>query len=220
MAWKYILFDLDGTLTDSSSGIVNSIKYALTESGIPLPSQDTLLQFIGPPLVVGFQEILGKSEKEAVELTRKFRERYNKVGLFENEPYEGIKEILSILKENCRILAVATSKPEETAIRILKHFGLYEYFEVVTGSSPDGSRESKTLVIEETLRRLHLTKAQKDEIVMVGDRKHDILGAKQVQLASVGVYHGFAKPGELEEAGADYVAHDMSELKNILLLRE
>ena len=128
MAWKYILFDLDGTLTDSSEGIVNCVKYALEAAGREIPDYKTMLRFIGPPLVDGFQQVTGMSYEDAVVSTAKYRERYNIIGLFENEPYDGIALALSRLKSQGKILAVATSKPENIAVRILQHFHLLKYF--------------------------------------------------------------------------------------------
>ena len=132
MGWKYILFDLDGTLTDSNEGILNCVVYALEAAGKEIPDRETLLKFIGPPLVDGFQEITGMTREEAVTATAKYRERYGVIGLFENKPYEGIEQVLSELKKQGKLLALATSKPETYAVRILQHFHLMKYFDVVT----------------------------------------------------------------------------------------
>lgn len=211
MKHNYILVDLDGTIIDSRLGIINCIKYALTEMGREIPEEDTMLQFIGPPLVDGFQNILGMSEEDAVTATAKYRERYGKTGLFEAEMYQGIDECLHIIRKKGYKLSLATSKPEEYATRILEHFGVLQEFHVVTGSTLKGERNTKAEVIEEAIHRLG--DPAKEEVLMVGDRKHDILGAKQCNIASLGVYYGFAEPGELETAGAEYIAKDMEELK-------
>ena len=217
MSWKYILFDLDGTLTDSSEGILNCVRYALESYGYEIPKEEKLIEFIGPPLTTGFQQILGMEEEEAVKLTAKFRERYAVDGLFENKPYEGIKEELAQLKAAGKVLAVATSKPEKFAVRILEKFELAQYFDVIAGSLLDGTRESKSLVIEEVFRKLKLSEEDKKDIIMVGDRRQDVEGAKKCGISSLGVYYGFAFSGEHEEAGADYIIDMVPELTNILL---
>lgn len=210
--FKYILFDLDGTLTDSSKGITNCVRYALDAAGVKLDSEERLYEFIGPPLTDGFMTIAGMNRKDAKNSTEKFRERYNVTGLFENEPYNGIREVLQTLKDRGFILAVATSKPEETAKRILKHFELTKYFVEITGSSFDGTRDTKQAVIEEVLRRLNISDDEKNNILMVGDRKHDVIGAHACGIEVLGVYYGFAKPGELEEAGAEYIVQNVEDI--------
>lgn len=217
MSWKYILFDLDGTITDSSEGILNCIEYAFVSMGRTVPGREELFKFIGPPLVNGFQEITGFSYEEAVEAVAKYRERYSVTGLFENIPYNGIAEMLKKLKENGKIIAIATSKPENYAIRILEHFNLAGYFNEITGSTLDGSRNNKRAVIEECFLRLGLSSCDKSNIIMIGDRKHDIIAAKQCGIASAGVYYGFAGKGELEEAGADYIVDTVQEVAALLL---
>ena len=137
MGWKYILFDLDGTLTDSNEGILNCVVYALEAAGMEIPDRETLLKFIGPPLVDGFQEITGMTREEAVTATAKYRERYGVIGLFENKPYEGIEQVLSELKKQGKLLVLATSKPETYAVRILQHFHLMKYFDETVGSELD-----------------------------------------------------------------------------------
>lgn len=214
--YKYILFDLDGTITDSSKGITNCVKYALEAARWEIPETDRLLEFIGPPLTEGFMTISKMSEKEAEAATAKFRERYNVTGLFENEPYDGIEKMLKTLKEKGYILAVATSKPEETAKRIIEHFGLKKYFKEITGSTFDAVRNTKQSVIEETLKRLGITDAEKESVLMVGDRKHDVVGAHNCGIDVLGVYYGFAKSGELEDAGADYIVSKVEEIVKII----
>ncbi len=215
MGWKYILFDLDGTLTDSSDGILNCVIYALQAAGVEIPTRDTLLQFIGPPLMEGFQDITGMDHDAAAEATIKYRERYGVIGLFENKPYDGIALALSRLKSQGKILALATSKPETYAVRILQHFNMKKYFDVTVGSTMDGSRNNKTSVIKEALHRLGISKEDLKDVLMVGDRRHDIVGARECGIASLGVYYGFAEIGELEKAGADYIAWSIEDVVNI-----
>ncbi|MCX4327854.1 MAG: HAD hydrolase-like protein [Lachnospiraceae bacterium] len=217
MSWKYILFDLDGTITDSSEGIINCIIYALGKMGHDIPSYKELYRYIGPPLYKGFQEIAGMEYKEALEAAAIYREKYSVTGLFENKPYDGIEEVLKILKENGKVTGLATSKPEEYAIRILEHFNLAGYFDKITGGVPDGSRNDKEIIIEESISRFGLSGKDKPDIIMIGDRKYDIIGAKKCGIASAGVYYGFARKGELEEAGADYIIDTVSGITGLLL---
>lgn len=211
MKHNYILVDLDGTIVDSRKGILNCIKYALTEMGREIPKEEIMLQFIGPPLVEGFQNILGMTKDDAVVATAKYRERYGQTGLFEAEIYDGIDECLHLIRKKGYKLSLATSKPEEYATRILQHFDLLDVFHVITGSTLKGERNTKTEVILEAIHRLG--DPADEDVLMIGDRKHDIFGAKQCNISSLGVYYGFAEPGELEEAGADYIAQNMEELK-------
>ncbi len=210
--WEYILFDLDGTLTDPREGIFRCIKYALQAAGRPVPDIRILQRFIGPPLVDGFQENTGMSREEAERAKDKYREEYHAAGLFEAKIYTGIDQVLAKLKKQGKKISLATSKPEEMAMRILDHFGLLSYFDETAGATMDGSRSTKDDVIQEALRRFQITEEQKDRVLMIGDRKYDITGAKKCGIASLGVYYGFAEPGELEAAGADYIVQDMEGL--------
>lgn len=212
MDWKYVLFDLDGTITDSCAGILNCVKYALEAFNKEIPGEEELLQFIGPPLVDSFQNFSGMSSEEAVQATAKYRERYGTVGLFENALYDGIDKVLAGLKEKGYLVALATSKPEEYSVRILEHFGIKDYFAEIVGSTLDGTRDKKADVIREVFRRMQISDEMKKQVIMVGDRKHDILGAKECGIASLGVYYGFAPEGELEECGADYIIREVKEL--------
>lgn len=211
MDWKYILFDLDGTLTNSKEGILNCVKYALEAKGVPVPSEEELMPFIGPPLMVSFQKYTGFSEQEAKEAVEKYRQRYAVTGLFENAVYEGIEDVLKKLKEKGCVLAVATSKPEVFSKQILEHFHLDGYFQEIVGSALDGSRDNKEDVIREVFRRLSISEDKKEQVLMVGDRKHDIIGAKQCQIKALGVYYGFAPEGEMEAVGADYIIHSVAD---------
>lgn len=198
--YDVILFDLDGTLTDSAEGIVNCAEYALNAMGITEPDRSRLLRFIGPPLVDSFMDFYGMSREDALKAVALYRERFPVKGIFENRVYEGIPEALDMLKKAGKRLAVATSKPEVYAKRILEHFELAKYFEVVTGAELSGERNAKSEVIEECLKRLG--NPDKGTVLMVGDRKHDVIGAKACGVDCAGVKFGYAEENELENAGA------------------
>ena len=216
--YKVVLFDLDGTLTDSREGICKSVQHALVKMGLPAPELKELECFIGPPLKTSFREFYGIEGKDADLATSYYRERYSVVGKYENMPYPGIAKLLEVLRENGYILAVASSKPEVYVEDILKHFELYDYFHYVVGSDMEGKRGEKEDVIEEAFRRMGLSEEErKKSAVMVGDRHFDINGAKYFGIDSIGVTYGFAKDGELQEAGATYVTDTVEELKELLL---
>lgn len=210
--WKYILLDLDGTITNPQEGIFRCIRYALESLGWQTPDEQTLRKFVGPPLSVGFQDIMGMSPDEAELATNKYRERYRRDGLFEASLYSGIDRVLQHLSDSGCQISLASSKPEEFSGRILEHFGVAQYFQEITGDTLRGERHTKQAVIEEALRRLQVTDEEKAKVLMIGDRKYDILGAKACGIASLGVYFGFAERGELEEAGADYTVQTVEEL--------
>lgn len=213
--FDYIFFDLDGTLTDPALGITNSFKYALKYFGLEIPSYEKLCSFIGPPLVDTFRTQFGFSDEKASLGVLKYREYFAEKGLLENSVYPGIPDLLSDLKDAGKRLVVATSKPEEYSVKIIEHFGLAPYFENVCGSLMDESRSKKDQVIEYALERNKIE--DRSKVLMVGDRKHDILGAKKTGLKSCGVLFGYGSLDELKEAGADYIAGDMAELKKICL---
>lgn len=197
--YKAILFDLDGTLTESGEGIIRSVQYALESLGRPVPEAEELEVFIGPPLVDQFMEFTGMDREEAEKGVSYYRERYAREGIFENKLYPGVESMLAQLKRKKYILAVASSKPEKFVIQILDHFGISEYFDVITGSGLDGTRVHKTEVIEEALKRLGMEN-RREEVLMVGDRKHDILGARQSGLECLAVSYGYASMEELQNA--------------------
>lgn len=213
--YKIVLFDLDGTLTDPKVGITNCVAHALKHFGID-ENPDNLTAFIGPPLVDSFMDFYGFTKEQALVATDVYRERFAPIGKFENEVYEGIPQMLKALKNAGIILGVASSKPELFVIDILKHFGLYDYFDVITGSLMNETRTKKEEVLEEALTRLRECSDSK-EIAMVGDRKFDIIGAKAFNLASIGVRFGYAEDGELEAENPDYIANTVEELKDYLL---
>lgn len=210
-----ILFDLDGTLTDPALGITNSILYALGKMGWDLPPRESLYRFIGPPLVPAFQEFLGMTEEEAGRALTLYREYFSVHGLFENTPYDGIRDALAELKNAGCTLVLATSKPEKFALRILEHFGLAKYFTLICGASMDAERNTKDAVIGYALDQLGNPDVSR--IVMVGDRHHDVQGAAVFGIPTVGVLWGYGSRDELEQAGAECTADDMAEMVRILL---
>lgn len=215
--YRYILFDLDGTLTDSKDGIIKSLKYAFDKLGDPALPDTQLLKFIGPPLQDSYARFCGYDEEKTERGIQFFRERYNTVGCFENAPVPGGPELCERLKAKGYILALASSKPEEQCLDICEKFGYSKTMDVITGSAP-GLDWEKVDVIRETMRRLGLTEADKDAILMVGDRKFDALGAKACGIHCLGVeFCGYAEPGELEEAGAAAVVRTMEELEAYIL---
>ena len=208
--YNYILFDLDGTLTNPEIGITNCVMYALEKFGIKVNDRKELHPFIGPPLTYSFQNFYGLSEEESKQSVAFYRERFSVKGLYENEVYEGVVEMLQTLKEQGKKIILATSKPEEYSIEILKYFQLYQYFDVIAGATMDGSRGEKADVIAYALEISHIE--EKDKAIMVGDRNYDILGAKENGLDSIGVLFGFGDYEELTEAGATYIAETVAEV--------
>lgn len=213
--YEYILFDLDGTLTDPKEGITKSVQYALASVDINEPDLDKLEPFIGPPLHESFMDFYGFDRETAMKLVEKYRERFNVTGIFENKIYPGIADMLKVLKEAGCKLSIASSKPTVLVERILEHFAIRKYFDCVVGSNLDGTRTKKEEVVEEALFQLACVK---ERTVMVGDRKFDIEGARAFGLTGVGVSFGYAQGNELEEAGADYIVDSVEELQNLLLL--
>ncbi len=215
---KYFLFDLDGTLTDPKEGITTCVQYALHSLGIEEPDLDRLESFIGPPLKDSFMEFYGMDEEQAQAAVKKYRERFNDKGLFENEIYPGIAPMLQMLSEKGFRLAVASSKPTVFVEKILEHFGIRQYFKVVVGSELDGSRTSKDQVVMEALRQLFGAKPiLYHEVYMIGDRRFDVEGARAMKVESVGVTYGYGGMEELREAHADYIVESVEELREFLL---
>jgi len=209
---RTICFDLDGTLTDPVTGITRSIRYALTELTGAAPDAEELTWCIGPPLLGSFEKLLGDKD-DALTALAKYRERFGDVGLFENEVYRGIPETLAALTASgCRLL-VATSKPVVYARRIVDHFGLSKYFDDVFGSELDGTRADKTELLAWVCDRKRLRPA---EAAMVGDRSHDMVGARNNGLRAVGVLYGFGSHEELIGAGAEVTCHTPGELLDVL----
>lgn len=207
---QYILFDLDGTLTDPMVGITKSVQYALRYYGIEEPDLKTLCPFIGPPLRDSFMEFYGFSQEQASEAIAKYREYFSKTGLYENMEYPGIRDLLARLKAMGRNLYVATSKPELFAKQILEHFRLTEYFDFIGGADLDETRVRKGDVIRYVLEENKIT--DRTQVVMIGDREHDILGARENGIASVGVLYGYGSFEELSASGADELADSIQAL--------
>ncbi len=216
MSAEYVLFDLDGTLTDPGLGITNSVAHALAHYDITVTDRTELYRFIGPPLMDSFMEYYGFTEEQATEAVKVYREYFADRGWAENTVYEGIETLLSELTAAGKTLLVATSKPQVFAERILHHFGLARYFTHICGVALQAPRGySKADVIREALDRAGVTDL--NSAIMVGDRHHDIDGAKAVGLSSVGVLYGYGDRAEHEAAGADAIAESVDALRALLL---
>lgn len=216
MKYTVVLFDLDGTLTDPGEGITNSVMYSLKKYGIEVTERSTLYCFIGPPLHESYKKYFLFSHEQAREAIGYYREYYAEKGIFENSVYEGIRPMLETLKEKGVLCLLATSKPEKYARQILEHYELSDYFYYVAGAGMDGSRTDKAEVISYALEHMPGNTDQ-SRILMVGDRLHDIAGAKKNRIDSVGVLFGYGSEQELKEAGADYLAANVEELTGIIL---
>lgn len=203
MKYQYCLFDLDGTLTDPGIGITNSVMYALDKFNIHVSDRRELYSFIGPPLQDSFQRAYGFSEEQADQAVEYYRDYFRAGGIFENTVYDGIPELLTTLKKEKVIVALATSKPHEFAVRILQHFDLYPYFDYFGAAAMDGSIRRKTDVIARLMNQFGVI--DRSSVLMVGDRDQDIAGAKANGLHSVGVLWGYGSKEELQNAGADYL---------------
>lgn len=216
MLYKSVLFDLDGTITDSAEGIIHAVLFAVKKLALKTPSEEQLYSFIGPPLVDSFEKLYGLNNQEAEKAVAYYREYYQEKGIFENYVYKGIPEVLASLKEKGCQLYLATSKPEIYAKQILNHFNLTHYFKGIYGASLDGKRSKKVDVIQYALKEANILNLK--ETIMIGDRSHDILGAKENGLATIGVLYGFGDQRELEIAGASYIVSTPAEIeKNISL---
>lgn len=210
---KNILFDLDGTLTDPIEGMMRCFHYALERMSAPLLTRSELQRHIGPPLRSTFRQILKTTDEEIIErAVGLYRERFSEVGMFENEVFEGVPEMLASLQSLSKKLFVATSKVEVYTRRILKHFHLYDYFEGVYGSEPDGRFDNKAELIRHILASEELSPA---ETLMVGDRKYDVVGAKENNCLAAGVTYGYGSTEELTMAGADYLCHSPREVARL-----
>ena len=212
---KYIFMDLDGTITDSREGITNCFEYALNHFGIEVENKAELEQFIGPPLRKSFMDGYGFDEETAELAVKKYRERFIPTGMFENVVYEGMEQALKKLKDAGKVLIVATSKPEHMAKKILAHFGLDIYFDDICGSNDDASRNEKDEVIRYALEKQGITELS--EVLMVGDRKFDVIGAAKCGLKCMGVLYGFGDREELETAGAAYIAETVEDMARIIV---
>ncbi len=216
MSWETILFDLDGTLTDPAEGITKAVEVALNHYGITVENRSTLNKFIGPPLDESFPEFYGFNDEQVREATRVFREYFGRQGWAENIPYPGIDKLLGDLKAAGKKLIIATSKPEEFAVRIMNHFDLAQYMDVIAGASTDNQEGAKKAnVIRKALQRAGVEDLS--SVVMVGDRRHDVAGGHEVGLKVIGVLYGYGDRAEHEAAGADYIVEDIPSLEKLLL---
>ncbi|MDY3983039.1 MAG: HAD hydrolase-like protein [Veillonellaceae bacterium] len=211
-----VLFDLDGTLTDSKPGILNSVKYALEKTHHPIPDEKTLQLFIGPPLLHSFKEHCHMTDQEADETYSFFHERYISKGMFENEPYPHIKEMLSSFRQGKAYIGVATAKPEVEAIEILKHYDLAPMIDIIKGAHPKEGVVEKYDILQSALNAFQaMTDGGKKKITryyMVGDRKYDIEAAKRLQCRALAVTYGYGFPEELEAAKPDYMCHSPEDI--------
>lgn len=215
MGKRIVLFDLDGTLTDSKEGIVNCVRYALRTMGAPIPDDDALQSFVGPPLVDSFKACCGFSDEQAWEAVRAYRERFGEVGLLENALYAGVPQMLESLRPQGLRLSIATSKPTVYAKRIARNFGIDGFFDQVVGSNIDGTRVDKTEVIAAAMEGY--PDAGVGDFAMVGDRKHDMIGARNCRLDAVGVLYGYGSREELSPYRPLALAESVADLEGVLL---
>jgi phosphoglycolate phosphatase len=212
--WNHVLFDLDGTLTDSAPGILNSIRYALGRLDRPVPDESVLRRFIGPPLRDSFRDVLGFAPPLVEQAITEYRVYFSDRGLYENALYPGVAELLTALRDRGVVLALATSKPQVFAERIVEHFDIARHFEMISGAALDGGRQHKPEIIGHALDVLGL--APDAPAVMVGDREHDVLGARAHDMASIGVTWGYGTADELRAAGVTAIAGDVAALSALL----
>ena len=214
--YDLILFDLDGTLTDSGEGITKSVQYALSKLGIEEPDLENLRKFVGPPLIDSFENYYGFSREKAILARQIFNERYQPIGWKENTPYDGIEEVLKALQEEGKMLGIATSKPADTAERVLTYFGLREYFPVFCASPLNGIGGEKAGRIRAAIEDAKALGCEAKNVIMGGDTKFDVLGAHECSIPCVGVTWGFAVEGEFEACDTEFVVDTMDELLNVL----
>lgn len=207
-----VLFDLDGTLTQSGIGITRSVAHSLKKFGIVETDQTKLDRFVGPPLIDSYMRYYGFCREQAVQAVAYYREYYASTGIFENRVYDGVESMLQALQKAEKTCILATSKPEHYAVQILEHFGLSDYFAFVAGATMDETRTGKADVIAYALKKA----GHPDHAVMVGDREHDILGARANGLPAIGVLYGYGSREELEQAGAAWIAETAEDIVNYI----
>jgi len=212
--YDIVLLDLDGTIIDSGMGITNSVMHALKKFGIEVEDRASLYKFIGPPLYKSFMNFYGFSEEKAHLGVDYYREYYSEYGVYENEVYEGIEELLKTLYERGKKLILATSKPECFARKILEHIGLAKYFTFIAGSEMSHSRVNKSEVIEYAFENCGIM--DYGNAIMIGDREYDVFGAKHFNIDSIGVLYGYGSREELEEAGATYIVEKAVDVLRIV----
>lgn len=214
--YKTIIFDLDGTLSNSKEGITKSIQYALASAGIEVEDVDSLEHFIGPPLDEELVRTYGMSKGEAQQLREVYRERYTPIGLYETHIYPGTEKMLAALKENGKTVALATSKPTEMAIEVLKYLNIHEYFDYIMGADMEGNRQSKEAVLLALLDEIK-EEVNSTNAIMIGDTCFDVDGAKKVGLDTICVTYGFGDEQEMIEHGAIALVDSAEALEKILL---
>lgn len=215
MDYKYILFDFDGTLSDSAPGVLLSFERALTELGREIPGREVLIRFVGPPLTETFTGYFGFSDEELPEVLRIFRREYAAVGLDNQKMFPGVPEMLERIKGSGRKMAVATSKRESFARQICREYGIADYFEIIAGSSEDDVRNRKDDIIVYALSEMGVT--DRAEVLMVGDRLYDVEGAKNCGIDCMGILYGYGDREELEKAGAKYIAETTKQAADMIL---
>lgn len=207
--YEWILFDLDGTISDPFLGLKYSLEYAFSKMRRETPSDDILRKFIGPPLVFSFMSFSKFTEEEAIIATKYYRERYKDVGIFENKLYDGIVDLLEYLKNKEKKISLATSKPEEYATIILKNFGIYKYFDFISANTLSESRPEKIDVIKYAIGSCDMNLKKS---IMVGDTKYDILAGKELGIDTIGVLYGYGSRKEFEESNCDFIIEDVKKL--------
>ncbi|MBD5097932.1 MAG: HAD family hydrolase [Lachnospiraceae bacterium] len=205
--YDVFLFDLDGTLTDTGPGIKNSVAYALKQQGISVSDMSELNRFVGPPLIDSFKDFYGMNDEQADKAVADYRSVYAEKGIYENNIYDGMRELLKTMFEEGKTLAVATSKPERFAKLIVDDLQISQYFTIVAGADMGGTRNKKSLVIEYALDTLNVT--DRNRVLMIGDTKFDVIGARECGIDCLGVLFGYGSRQELEEAGAAYICEDV-----------
>lgn len=213
--YDFILFDLDGTLSDPKIGITKSVQFALDQMGIRIDNLDELDVFIGPPLQQSFSDYYSFDEAQTQIAIKHYRERFSDVGMYENTLYDHIPALLQELKENGHTLVVATSKPTVFAKEILKYFNIHHHFDLIVGSNLDGTRTSKTEIIQYILD--HYRQQTSEAFIMIGDRKHDIIGAHNTGIDSIGVTYGYGSIEEITQINPTFYVSTVLELKDFLL---
>ena len=218
MQYRYLFFDLDGTLWDSREGITKAVRYALEQMGYESPDLQDFNKFIGPPLTESFPEYYVMTMEKVRKSVGYFREYFTKTGIYQNRLFDGVPEMLKTLKDAGRILCTASSKPEAHVKITLDYFHITDYFDHICGATLDESRSGKKEVLEELIRRIGLTEEElHKEVLMIGDRKHDVQGAAAFGIPCLGTSMGFAPEGELESAGALAIVNSLQEMTDYIL---
>lgn len=214
MKYSYVIFDFDGTIADTSEGVMASIIFALESYGYEVPDESVLRKFLGPSLIDGFMNNIGVDEEMAKKLTAKYRELYTDNAMYLLKLFDGIEDLLKELKAEGVKMAIASSKPQHFFDKLLNHLNIKDYFEAVCGADPNDKESSKTEIISNAVR---LMGADKDDVLMIGDRCFDILGAQGAGVKSMGVTFGFGERAEFEEYNADYIVDTPEEILQVVL---